>query len=66
MASTWSSPTTRSIRISTLPPVSLRPNRRAFITRVSLNTSRSPGCSRLGQIAEEQVVDQAGVTLQMQ
>ena len=30
-------------RISTAPPLSLRPNRRTGSTRVSLNTSRSPG-----------------------
>src|SRR3546814_10729714 len=35
----------RSTRISTRPPLSLRPCRRAGITRVSLNTSRSPGRS---------------------
>ncbi len=35
-------PVTRSIRISTLPPLSLCPNKRAGSTRVSLKTSRSP------------------------
>ena len=39
----------RSIITSTWPPVSLVPNRRAWITRVSLKTSRSPGARRLGR-----------------
>ena len=38
-------PVTRSIRISTAPPLSLCPNKRAGSTRVSLNTSKSPGRS---------------------
>ncbi|KAF4277039.1 hypothetical protein CNMCM8686_001561 [Aspergillus fumigatus] len=33
----------RSTSTSTLPPVILWPARRALMTRVSLNTSRSPG-----------------------
>src|SRR6185312_7827551 len=41
-------PVTRSIRISTAPPVSLRPCSRAGSTRVSLNTSKSPGRSISG------------------
>ena len=41
-------PVTRSIRISTAPPLSLRPYRRAGNTRVSLNTSRSPGRRKWG------------------
>ncbi len=41
-------PVTRSIRISTVPPVLLRPYNRAGSTRVSLNTSRSPGRRKLG------------------
>ena len=49
-------PVTRSIRISTAPPVSLRPYRRAGSTRVSLNTSRSPATQELGQIAEHAVL----------
>ena len=35
------SPVTRSIRASTLPPVALRPSRRALMTLVLLATSRS-------------------------
>jgi hypothetical protein len=33
------------------PPLSLLPNRRACMTRVSLNTSRSPGRNRAGRSA---------------
>ena len=39
----------RSISSSTRPPVALVPNSRAGMTRVSLNTSRSPGCSSDGR-----------------
>ncbi|ANM79829.1 hypothetical protein A4U88_2501 [Serratia marcescens] len=40
----WSS-STRSTSTSILPPLTLRPNMRAGITRVLLNTSRSPASS---------------------
>jgi len=50
----------RSTRISTRPPLSLRPCRRAGITRVSLNTSRSPGCRRPGRSAMPRSANGAG------
>ena len=45
----------RSIRISTRPPLSFWPNRRAGITRVSLNTSRSPALQQSRQVADAAV-----------
>ena len=50
---------TRSTSSSTLPPVGFSPNRRAFTTCVSLNTSRSPARSRVRQLAEH-AVDRGG------
>src|SRR4249919_867682 len=48
-ARTSVSPVMRSSRISTRPPLSLAPYRRAGTTRVSLNTSRSPARSSPGK-----------------
>ncbi len=42
-------PAGRSSRISTRPPEGLVPRSRAATTRVSLKTSRSPGCSSCGR-----------------
>jgi hypothetical protein len=42
-------PSKRSSRISTRPPLSLAPNRRAGTTRVSLRRARSPAASRPGR-----------------
>src|SRR4249919_3250947 len=47
-ARTSVSPVMRSSRISTRPPLSLAPYRRAGTTRVSLNTSRSPARRKSG------------------
>ena len=52
-------PSTRSSSSSTLPPVGLAPRSRALITRVSLNTSRSPGATSARQIGECEVVERA-------
>ena len=40
---------TRSTSASTAPPLAFSPNSRALMTRVSLKTSRSPGCSSAGR-----------------
>ncbi len=40
----------RSINASTFPPDSLVPYSRAFITRVSLKTSRSPALTYPGRL----------------
>ena len=57
-------PSTRSTSTSTRPPLALRPNSRALITRVSFSTSRSPGCEQLRQVGEAQVGKAVGPHVQ--
>ena len=51
IASTSCSPSMRSTITSMRPPLSLRPASRAWMTRVSLNTSRLPGAMSSGRSA---------------
>ncbi len=53
-ANTLLSSSTRSTRISILPPDDLRPNKRAGITRVSLNTNKSLGSNKSGKLLKLQ------------
>ena len=55
-----SPPSARSRKISTRPPLGLRPNSRAGSTRVSLNTSRSPRRSSCGRSRTRRSVQRAG------
>jgi hypothetical protein len=60
------SSSTRSTSNSIRPPLALRPNKRAGITRVSLNTSRSPGRSSSGNSRNWLVAQCAGHAIQYQ